>query len=240
MAQPSPKAVAARTVGRLVLGLQRDRHCEPPRTPPFNCQPRTPPWTATGPSTARGSANASCVSAASRASFFSCPSPIHSGSAEKPPTDAPLPRGRSRASVVISPPRQGSPPGEPWRGRIHPLPRTAAGELRSPAADAAHTMGNARQPFRRRVVPGTTRSTRTDHPLPCRWPAGSRRSYSGPAPPLRRLDRPTDFVGHRLPAGCRSGSQVSDGLRPDGHVASGCDPAGRSSHANPPERARSA
>lgn len=102
-----------------------------------------------------------------------------------------------------------------------------------PPPAATRTMEILVGPFVVAFVPGTTRGTRTNPPLPCKGFAGSRRSYLGPAPPLWRLDHPTDFVGHRLPAGCQSGSQVSDDLRPVGHVASRRYPAGRSPDAAP-------
>jgi hypothetical protein len=139
------------------------------------------------------------------------------------------PQDRPVLSVAISLPKDDAPPGATSFGRIPFLPRT--GEVASASSPARHPTGKTRQPFRRCLVPSTTCQHANQKPTALQVP--------GRLPPLllRPLSPTTAFQApgqpharHRLPAGCCNGSQVIDGLRSTGHVASGFDTTEQSSY----------
>lgn len=129
-----------------------------------------------------------------------------------------------------------NPPGPSPLAAVTSRQGQEAGAACSHATPAPMSSGRvkSRQPFRRRprlrkdAVPGTTRKHANGAPTALRSPRPARAgSYSGHTPPLRFFKHPEDLSpGTGYHAGNHSGSQVSAGLRTNGHVARGELPPG--------------
>jgi hypothetical protein len=142
--------------------------------------------------------------------------------------------------VAKSLPGDVSSPEETSSGRLH-LPardmwsqRRARTTLSEPASSrrvnpsALSSSPKAGHHSRHERSPHCLAGTSLD-PGPCSRKAPAD-SYLGHTPPPRRLKHLADEARHRLPAGCRGGSQISGSCRTAAHVARRCYPPGPASY----------
>lgn len=105
--------------------------------------------------------------------------PVHRHSAAK---RQPSPEGPRLTALAVFR------PAETGRGRSS-LPRRRT--------DTSANMGNARRPFRRRYMPGTTRNTRTASRLPCRFASTLPRAPTEAPLPDSGVSSTRSICGHR-------------------------------------------
>ena len=132
------------------------------------------------------------------------------------------PQGRPVGSVIISLPKDTTPPGAISLSRVPSLSRTGEVGRNLLTSPVRHPTGKTRQPFRRCLVPSTTCQHTNEKPTALQASRRLPPLLLRPLSPTAAFQTPgRPHAGHRLPAGSCPGSQVNGGLRSTVRVASG-------------------